>query len=210
MMAALGATPGDVAAGPAEAGYEARSDRIETGGEDDRNRRSHRFCGQRRKSVGHDHGHLAADEFCRHRWKPVITIVGKAILDSDVLPLDESGLVKALPERTDEVFGASRRRGAEETDHRHRRLLCVCCERPGGSRAAKQRDELTASQLVELHSSRQPGPDRRISNWRGCVRWYGSSDIRNRQLRAISGHWLRRPPTPVYLVIRSSKRIVTV
>jgi hypothetical protein len=33
---------------------------------------------------------------------------------------------------------------------------------------AEQRNKLAASQLVELHS--QPGPDCRISNWRGSVR----------------------------------------
>jgi hypothetical protein len=34
---------------------------------------------------------------------PVILIVGPAILDGEVLALDESGLVQALPERTDKV-----------------------------------------------------------------------------------------------------------
>jgi hypothetical protein len=47
----------------------------------------------------------------------------------------------------------------------------VTRERPCRRRAAQKRDELAASQLVELHSvPRQPGPDCRISNWRGSVR----------------------------------------
>src|SRR5260370_18741933 len=37
-------------------------------------------------------------------------------------------------------------------DHRHRRLLRGGRERPCNGRAAEQRDELTSSQLIELHS----------------------------------------------------------
>ena len=116
-----------------------------TGGEDDRDRRSGRFGDRRRKSVGHDHGDLAADELRRHRRKPIIPILGKAILDSDVLPLDKSGLVQALSECANQVLGAGRRRGAEKADHRHRLLLRAHRERPRGRRAAEQRDELAAS-----------------------------------------------------------------
>jgi hypothetical protein len=76
-------------------------------------------------------------------------IVGKPILDGDVLALDESGLVQALTERSDKVLGAGRRRGAQETDQRYRRLLLRArgarpknCVR--GSRAAEQRDEIAS------------------------------------------------------------------
>ena len=57
-----------------------------TGGEDDRDRRSGRFGDRRRKSVGHDHGDLAADELRRHRRKPIIPILGKAILGNVCRP----------------------------------------------------------------------------------------------------------------------------
>jgi hypothetical protein len=99
---------GDVAARPAEAGHQACSDRIEAGGENDWNRRRRCLDSRYRNAVRHDHVHLAADEFCRHPRNPVILIVGPAILDGDVLALDESGLVQALPERTDKVRGAGR------------------------------------------------------------------------------------------------------
>jgi hypothetical protein len=43
-------------------------------------------------------------------------------------------------------------RASEESDHRHRRLLRACRERPRSSRAAEQADELATFQLIELHS----------------------------------------------------------
>jgi hypothetical protein len=39
-------------------------------------------------------------------------------------------------------------------------------ERPRGSRATDERDELAPFQLIELHSVPAAKPDRRISNWR--------------------------------------------
>ena len=51
--------------------------------------------------------------------------------------------------RPDQALGEMHRRGrqigcglpVEKPDHRHRRLLCACRERPRGRRAAEQRDE---------------------------------------------------------------------
>jgi hypothetical protein len=90
---------------------------------------------------------LAADEFCRHPWNPVILIIGPAILDSDVLALDESSLVQALPKRTNKVRGACRHCRAEKTDDRHSPLLRPRRERPSRRRAAEQRYELAASHV---------------------------------------------------------------
>src|SRR5262249_61281250 len=91
----------------------------------------------------------------RHRRKPIIPILGKAILDSDVLPLDKSGLVQALPECANQVLGAGRRRGAEKADHWHHRLLRPRRERP--RRRAAERDELAAR-----HCPMPPCPPQRI------------------------------------------------
>jgi hypothetical protein len=64
-------------------------------------------------------------------------------------------------------------RGAKQQNAQARDLcglLRARRERPRGHRAAEQRDEITSSQLIELHSvSCHPGPDCRISNWRGSV-----------------------------------------
>jgi len=155
MMAALGASScsspnclaaksdaGGVAARPAETGDQARSDRIETSREDDRDRRTCGLDSRHRNAVGNDNGRLSAHEFCCHLKNPVIPIIGPAILDGDVLALDESGLVQTMSERTDKGLGAGRRRGAEETDHRHRGLLRAHSERPRRRGAADKRDEL--------------------------------------------------------------------
>ena len=45
----------------------------------------------------------------------------------------------------------------------------ACRERPRRRRAAEQRDELAASQWIELHSVPAAKPDCRISNWQGSV-----------------------------------------
>src|SRR5262249_5955577 len=84
-------------------------------------------------------------------------IVGKAIFDGDVLALDESGLVQALPECTDKLSRAGRPRAAEEPDHRHRRLLRARRDRPR-RRAADERDELPPS-----HSITSSARARRVS-----------------------------------------------
>src|SRR5215831_19987700 len=80
-------------------------------------------------------------------WSPIglvsipsegATVVRPAILDGDVLALDESGLAQAVPKRADNVRRASRCRAPQEPDHRHRRLLCARRERPHGGRSAER------------------------------------------------------------------------
>src|SRR5262245_28677311 len=105
------------------------------------NRRSRRLDSRYRNAVRIDHGHLAADELCRQRWNPIILIVGKVIFNGDVLALDESGLLKAVPECTDKLSRAGRRRAAEEPNHRHCRLLRPHRHGPC-RRAAEQPDDL--------------------------------------------------------------------
>ena len=61
-----------------------------------------------------------------------------------------TGFLQALAERGHHVRVRLGRRAAQESDHRHGRLLRAGGERPSG-RAAEKRDELAAVQLIELH-----------------------------------------------------------
>jgi hypothetical protein len=70
-------------------------------------------------------------------------------------PLLESGDLRA--ER-------SARSGTKTSDHRHCRLLRARRERPRHCRAAEQRDELAAFQLIELHSI--PASQGRVAGYR--------------------------------------------
>src|SRR5262245_45269763 len=95
-------------------------------------------------------------------------------VDADVATLAPTETLQTLPEGCN--TGLCRRivggRVQERADAPHAlRLLRACREWPCHRRAAEQRDELAAFQLVELHSvPHQPGPDRRISDWQGSVR----------------------------------------
>src|SRR6516162_11827261 len=75
---------------------------------------------------------------------------------------DVAGFTNALPECGQITCTISKRRAAEETDHRHRRLLRACRERPS-RRAAEKCDEVAALQLIELHSIPSQG---RIAEYR--------------------------------------------
>src|SRR5262249_28072474 len=74
----------------------------------------------------------------------VSSIFRRAIFDLDVLACDEACFPQALAERGRQMRGISERGTADESDHRHRRLLRVCRERPC-RRTAEQRDELASS-----------------------------------------------------------------
>jgi hypothetical protein len=72
-------------------------------------------------------------------------ILGRAVLDRDVLAVHEACFLQALAEYTQTVRRRVRRSGVEEPDHRHRRLLRARRERPGRHCTAEKRDELAAS-----------------------------------------------------------------
>jgi len=77
--------------------------------------------------------------------------LGPKKFDADVAVLDETGFVQSLAECDDLVVQHSRRPGAEEPDHRNRRLLRARAERPRDRRAAEQPDELAPLQMIEPH-----------------------------------------------------------
>src|SRR5262249_12814720 len=107
-----------------------------------------------------DHGHAPADHVPGQRYKSIgLTIRGTEI-NCRVSAFDVTGVFQRLAECRHQV--KVKGLAVEKSDHRKRRLLRARRERPRG-RAAEQRDELAASQLIELHAvSRQPGQDCRI------------------------------------------------
>ena len=122
---------GGVAARPTEAGHEAGRDRVGGGHEHDRDRRRGRLCDNRRlRGAGDDHRHLTADQVGRQCRQASALALRPAVLDREISTLDEAELVQPSAQRGQKVRGASGRARPEEPDHRHRRLLRACRQRP--------------------------------------------------------------------------------
>src|SRR5213083_1904346 len=98
-----------------------------------------------------DHRHLTAYQIGCEVGQSVVLVLRPAILDRHILALDVADFTNALPECGQKACTISRRRAAEEPDHRHRRLLRARGERPRRGRAAEQRDETAPFQWIELH-----------------------------------------------------------
>src|SRR5262249_30205466 len=79
--------------------------------------------------------------------QPIVLALCEAILDRDVLTLNEARVVQTLPKSRHEVRDRGRRTGVQPPDDRNRCLLRARRERPRGCRAAEQRDD-----LAPLHS----------------------------------------------------------
>src|SRR5262249_24787440 len=131
-----------------EAGDKASRNRVDAGGEDNRNGLRgpyHRPHGGCVAADQHDCD-AATDEIDRQPGHPVIMALGPTILHGDLAALDEARFGQAAA-KCGHVFRPFRRRHAvQDSDHWHRRLLCAGRERPR-RRAAEQRDE-----LASLHS----------------------------------------------------------
>src|SRR5207237_673758 len=85
-----------------------------------------------------DHGDLAADQIGGETRKAVIDVVGPAVLDRDILALDETGLLESLPERRCHHRVAVGGGAVQEPDHRHRRVLRERSERPRHDSTCKE------------------------------------------------------------------------
>ena len=127
----------DVGARFVEAFDEARPDRIGAADKHDRDSRRRGPNGRHGKIIADDHRHPATHQICRQRWQPAEIVVRKAKLDGDVLALDEPRLGKALAKRRYQMHRGGGRRAAENTDHRHRRLLRARRQRPRRCSAAE-------------------------------------------------------------------------
>src|SRR5262245_49280468 len=96
-----------------------------------------------------DHRHLTAYQIGCEVGQSVGLVLRPAILDRHILPLDVPGFMNALPECGQKACTIGRRpRAAEESYHRHRRLLRARSERPRRRRTAEQRDELAAPHSI--------------------------------------------------------------
>src|SRR5947209_6415750 len=139
------ADTGDIATRPVEACDEAEFDRVAADREDDRYRRSCRLGCNCRGGLGRsDHCHLTAYQIGCEVGQSIILPLRPAILDRHVPALDMAGLAQALAECSHKVCSVSRRRAAEEPDHRQRRLL--------RTRRARPRERCTAERGYELPS----------------------------------------------------------
>src|SRR5271169_2491454 len=96
-----------------------------------------------RGADSYDHRHTAADEIGCERRQTIILVLRITILDRDVTVLDIAGFLQALEDRNGDVpVVIISGLGAEESDHRRRRLLRPRHHRPR-RRAPEPRDELS-------------------------------------------------------------------
>ena len=97
---------------------------------------------------------LPANKIGRQPRQPVELVLGPAVFDRDVLAFDIPRVLQALAKSAQAIRETFRRYRAEETDHRHRRLLRPRRERPRRHRAAEQRNELPPSHHSITSSAR--------------------------------------------------------
>src|SRR5262249_10847708 len=117
----------------------------------------------------HDDVDFAPDEIPNRLAHAIHPIPGVDELEGEILSFDVPKLAHPLIERHPEGECPRIWRRRTHTQYPRWSLLRSRRERPRRRRAAEQ-DELAPFQLIELHSvSQQPGPDCKISNWRGSV-----------------------------------------
>src|SRR6516225_2157917 len=77
-----------------------------------------------------------------YRGRARSATVRPSVGGEQITPFFITGFVETLTESVNDAVRLARRSRAEPSDHRHRRLLCACRERPRGCCAAEKRDEL--------------------------------------------------------------------
>jgi hypothetical protein len=120
------------------------------------------LCGARPSVAGHkQHGHLAANQIGRERWKSIELTLGKAVFDGHVLAFDVTGFLEALQKRGDLLAQRFARSSAQEADHGLCALLRGRRERPRCRRAAEQRDDLAPFHSITSSASSRRRPRER-------------------------------------------------
>src|SRR5262249_44030257 len=98
-----------------------------------------------------DHVHGSANQLGRQCRQSIVLVLRPAIFDNGIAALDIARFVEPLVECHEHAGETVRGPAVEKPDHWHCRLLRPPRERPRSRRAAEQRDELTALQLIALH-----------------------------------------------------------
>ena len=130
---------GEVTSGSREAGHQSEPDGVLGHGEHDWNGRGRRLDGDgwSGSAMRDDDRDLPANKIGRQPRQPVELVLGPAVFDRDVLAFDIPCVLQALAKSAQAIRETLGRYRAEETDHRHRRLLRPRRERPRRRRAAE-------------------------------------------------------------------------
>ena len=91
--------PGQIATRPGQAGDKTEPDRVVADDEDDGDRRGCRLGRRRRSNAGgSDHGNLPTHQLACQLGESIELIVGRSMLDRQVLAFDVADLLQALTE----------------------------------------------------------------------------------------------------------------
>src|SRR5262249_52732391 len=133
------------AARPVEAGNNAELNWIATDREDNGNCLCRGLSGESRHSAPgrHEHCHLAGYEIGSECGESIVAPFRPAKFDGHVATFNIAAFTQSLTKCRQEVCPGAGRHAAEESDHRHWRLLRARRERPGQRRAAPECDEVT-------------------------------------------------------------------
>ena len=99
-------------------------------------------------SQRNDHRDPTANQFGRDRRQSIILAFRPAVFDRHVLALDITGFFQTLRNARRRSRDRPRRYPAEESNHRHRRLLRARAERPRVAAPPRRRDELASSHCL--------------------------------------------------------------
>src|SRR5215472_379000 len=114
----------EIATGTVQAGNESCLHRVGPHLEDDRDRRSRRFCCDcRRSGDRNNHSHLSANKVSRQCGQAIVAALRPEIFDRHIAALDVTDIVKALTEGSDPRRVRFGRRATEEPYYRQCLLL---------------------------------------------------------------------------------------
>src|SRR5262249_48205012 len=118
-------------------------DRVLAKAKGDRDRRGRSFGRKRGRITNRSYnGDATADEIGHERRQAGVSAAEPVVLDDRVLALYVAAFAEAFAKRGCNACGTIERSTADQANHRHRRLLCACCERPRCCRTAEQSHEL--------------------------------------------------------------------